>query len=112
MIAGESADAETIEATRKDLGLDQPVIVQYGKYMLNLLHGDMGKSYKTKRDVFPTIMAAFPNTAKLAFWSILVDVYKRQGYANEKTNSSEVDGGTYGSSNGAHSLWRLSLIHI
>ena len=43
MIAGESADAETIEATRKDLGLDQPVIVQYGKYMLNLLHGDMGK---------------------------------------------------------------------
>ena len=74
MIAGESADAETIEATRKDLGLDQPVIVQYGKYMLNLLHGDMGKSYKTKRDVFPTIMAAFPNTAKLAFWSILVAV--------------------------------------
>ena len=47
MIAGESADAETIEATRKDLGLDQPVIVQYGKYILNLLHGDMGKSYKT-----------------------------------------------------------------
>ena len=74
MIAGESADAETIEATRKDLGLDQPVIVQYGKYMLNLFHGDMGKSYKTKRDVFPTIMAAFPNTAKLAFWSILVAV--------------------------------------
>ena len=74
MIAGESADAETIEATRKDLGLNQPVIVQYGKYMLNLLHGDMGKSYKTKRDVFPTIMAAFPNTAKLAFWSILVAV--------------------------------------
>ena len=74
MIAGESADAETIEATRKDLGLDQPVIVQYGKYMLNLLHGDMGKSYKTKRDVFPTTMAAFPNTAKLAFWSILVAV--------------------------------------
>ena len=77
MIAGESADAETIEATRKDLGLDQPVIVQYGKYMLNLLHGDMGKSYKTKRDVFPTIMAAFPNTAKLAFWSILVAVASR-----------------------------------
>ena len=48
--------------------IDQPVIVQYGKYMLNLLHGDMGKSYKTKRDVFPTIMAAFPNTAKLAIW--------------------------------------------
>ncbi len=74
MIAGEGADAETIEATRKDLGLDQPVIIQYGKYMWNLLHGDMGQSYKTKREVFPTLMAAFPNTAKLAFWSILVAV--------------------------------------
>ena len=74
MIAGETADAETIEAVRKDLGLDQPVIVQYGKYMLNLLRGDMGQSYKSKRDVFPSIMASFPNTAKLAFWSILVAV--------------------------------------
>lgn len=74
MIAGEGADAMTIEATRKDLGLDQPVVVQYAKYMWNLLHGDMGQSYKTKRDVFPTLMAAFPNTAKLAFWSILVAV--------------------------------------
>ena len=74
MIAGEGADAETIEATRRDLGLDQPVIIQYGKYMWNLLHGDMGQSYKSKREVFPTLMAAFPNTAKLAFWSILVAV--------------------------------------
>ena len=42
--------------------------------MWNLLHGDMGQSYKTKREVFPTLMAAFPNTAKLAFWSIQVAV--------------------------------------
>lgn len=74
MIAGESADAMTIEAVRKDLGLDKPVIVQYANYMWDLLHGDMGNSYKTKRPVFDTVMAAFPNTAKLAFWSILVAV--------------------------------------
>lgn len=71
---GEGADAQTIEAVRKDLGLDKPVIVQYGKYMWNLLHGDMGVSYSTKRPVFTTIMSSFPNTAKLAFWSILVAV--------------------------------------
>ena len=47
IIAGEGADAQTIEAVRKDLGLDKPVIVQYGKYMWNLLHGDMGVSYST-----------------------------------------------------------------
>ena len=37
MLAGEDADAATIEALRKELGLDQPVIVQYARYMLNLL---------------------------------------------------------------------------
>ncbi len=74
MIAGEGAEAETIEAIRKEYGLDQPVIAQYGKYMWNLLRGDMGRSYLTKRDVFTTIAGAFPNTAKLAFWSILVAV--------------------------------------
>ena len=74
MLAGEDADAETIEALRHELGLDQPVIVQYAKYMLNLIQGDMGNSYKTGRPVTNTIVSCFPNTAKLAFWSILVAV--------------------------------------
>lgn len=74
MLAGEDADAATIEALRKELGLDQPVIVQYAKYMLNLLQGDMGNSYKTGRPVTNMIVSCFPNTAKLAFWSILVAV--------------------------------------
>ena len=74
MLAGEDADAATIEALRHELGLDQPVIVQYAKYMLNLLQGDMGNSYKTGRPVTNMIISCFPNTAKLAFWSILVAV--------------------------------------
>ena len=74
MLAGEDADAATIEALRKELGLDQPVIVQYAKYMINLLQGDMGNSYKTGRPVTNMIVSCFPNTAKLAFWSILVAV--------------------------------------
>lgn len=74
MLAGEDADAATIEALRKELGLDQPVIVQYARYMLNLLQGDMGESYKTGRPVMDMIVSCFPNTAKLAFWSILVAV--------------------------------------
>ena len=74
MLAGEDADAATIEALRHELGLDQPVIVQYAKYMLDLLQGDMGNSYKTGRPVTNMIVSSFPNTAKLAFWSILVAV--------------------------------------
>lgn len=74
MLAGEDADAATIEALRHELGLDQPVPVQYARYMLNLLKGDMGNSYKTGRPVTNMIVSSFPNTAKLAFWSILVAV--------------------------------------
>ena len=74
MIAGEDADAATIEAVRHELGLDQPVPVQYAKYMLKLIQGDMGNSYKTGRPVTNMIVSCFPNTAKLAFWSILVAV--------------------------------------
>ena len=74
MLAGEDADAATIEALRHELGLDQPVPVQYARYMLNLLQGDMGNSYKTGRPVTNMIVSCFPNTAKLAFWSILVAV--------------------------------------
>ena len=74
MLAGEDADAATIEALRHELGLDQPVIVQYARYMLNLIQGDMGNSYKTGRPVTNMIVSCFPNTAKLAFWSILVAV--------------------------------------
>ena len=74
MLAGEDADAATIEAVRHELGLDQPVIIQYARYMLNLLQGDMGNSYKTGRPVTNMIVSCFPNTAKLAFWSILVAV--------------------------------------
>lgn len=73
-IAGEGADAMTVEAVRKELGLDKPVVYQYGKYMWNLLHGDMGTSYKTGRSVSSSIMSVIPNTAKLAFWSILVAI--------------------------------------
>ena len=74
MLAGEDADAATIEALRHELGLDQPVPIQYARYMLNLLKGDMGDSYKSGRPVTNMIVSCFPNTAKLAFWSILVAV--------------------------------------
>ncbi len=73
-IAGDGADTLTIEAIRVELGLDKPVIYQYGKYMWNLLNGDMGVSYKTGRPVWDTIMAAAPATVQLAFWSILVAI--------------------------------------
>ena len=74
ILAPEGATAEDLEAIRHDLGLDQPVIVRYVKYMGGMLHGDMGVSYVSKTDVFDTYMEKLPATIKLSFASILVSI--------------------------------------
>jgi peptide/nickel transport system permease protein len=43
-IAGPKADPETLAAIRKDLGLDDPLAVQYARYVWALAHGDLGRS--------------------------------------------------------------------
>jgi len=66
LILGESAPPEAVAELRADMGLDDPFIVQYGRFVKNAVQGDFGKSYTTKRDVFSEIFARFPNTLKLA----------------------------------------------
>ena len=66
LILGESAPPEAVAELRADMGLDDPFIVQYGRFVTNAVQGDFGKSYTTKRDVFSEIFARFPNTLKLA----------------------------------------------
>lgn len=74
IIAGENAPTEQIEAIRNDLGLNDPVLVRYGRYMLKLFVGDMGISYVTGRDVFRTYMEKLPNTLLLAFSGTLLSM--------------------------------------
>jgi len=69
-IAGPKADAETLAAIRKDLGLDDPVAVQYGRYLWRLGHGDLGRSYMTGRRVIDVITERVPATAWLALTSL------------------------------------------
>lgn len=66
LILGESAPPEAVAELRAEMGLDDPFIVQYGRFVANAVQGDFGKSYTTKRDVFSEIFARFPNTLKLA----------------------------------------------
>ncbi len=73
-VLSEDATPEQIAATRHEMGLDQPFMVRYGKYMLGLLRGDMGKSYISKRAVFNTYMQRFPATLKLGVASIIFAV--------------------------------------
>ncbi|QNU28044.1 MULTISPECIES: nickel ABC transporter permease [Geobacillus] len=74
IIAGPTASQADIDAIRDDLGLNDPFLVQYGRYMNGLLHGDLGYSYQTKQPVWDAIATRFPNTLKLAIASIIVAV--------------------------------------
>lgn len=74
MILGVEATEEAIEELREQLGLNDPVIVQYANYMFKLVQGDMGKSYAKSRDVLQEIITAFPPTMVLTFWGTVVSI--------------------------------------
>jgi peptide/nickel transport system permease protein len=72
MFFGRSSSAETIEAMRHDLGLDDPLTVQYLDYVTGVLRGDLGDSITTRRPVLDEIKERYPATLKLAVGSLLV----------------------------------------
>lgn len=69
---GEHAKLETIERMTRELGLDQPVYVQFWRYITGALHGDFGTSYALNRSVSELIGLAFPNTLRLAVAAAVV----------------------------------------
>jgi len=72
MILGEQATAEALEAKREELGLNDPLLLRYVNYMVGLLHGDLGVSYRNSISVWDQVIDRFPNTAVLAVAGILV----------------------------------------
>lgn len=73
-ILGEDAPKEALEKFREESGLNDPVPVQYGRYMMGLVKGDLGESYKTGRSVAEEIFSRFPATLKLSFWGMVFAV--------------------------------------
>ncbi|WP_211230027.1 ABC transporter permease [Desulfovirgula thermocuniculi] len=57
---------EAVEALREKLGLNDPLYVQYGRWLWRVLHGDLGKSFRTGRPVAEEILSRFPATLELA----------------------------------------------
>ncbi len=74
MIAGRSATAQTVANIRHELGLDQPLLVQFWHYLTNLLSGNLGRSYAQKTDVWTLIVARLPATLTLMLAGIVVEV--------------------------------------
>lgn len=71
-MAGERADAETIEKIRRDIGGDKSTMTQYIGYISMLVKGDLGRSYYTNRKVFDDILVKAPNTIRLASMAMLI----------------------------------------
>ena len=71
-LAGEEADPATVAKVRADLGLDQPVLVQYLKFLGNLLHGDLGDSVRTGQPVTDLLKATRINKGFLGHETLLL----------------------------------------
>ncbi|MBR0655874.1 ABC transporter permease [Plastoroseomonas arctica] len=71
-LAGEEASAAEIERIRGLYGLDRPVIVQYGEWLLRSLRGDLGRSLFYPESVAKLILDRLPNTATLATLGLAV----------------------------------------
>ncbi len=73
-IAGRNASPQMIENIRRELGLDQPFILQYWHYLLRLLHGDLGRSYLQRTEVGALVAARLPATLLLMVGSIFCEL--------------------------------------
>ncbi len=73
-VLGEHATPARIAEMRAYLGLDDPLIVQYGRYILGLLHGDFGRSLINNRPVLAEYLHRFPATLELTAMGMLFAV--------------------------------------
>ncbi len=69
---GEHVNPAVIEKISKEMGLDQPLYIQFVQYVANALKGDFGTSYRLNRNVTQIILDAFPNTVKLSILAALI----------------------------------------
>lgn len=66
IMLGDGVSQEVYEATREELGFNDPLVVRYANYVVDLLHGDMGTSYMTQKPVIEEIGDRIPKTFLLA----------------------------------------------
>lgn len=80
-VAGPTAPTATVETVREQLGLDRPVIVQYGRFLLRLTHGDLGTSFRTRQPITADIGTYLPATLELMIVAVFLGVVPAAGLA-------------------------------
>jgi peptide/nickel transport system permease protein len=74
LLVPETATEEMRQEARVRLGLDKPVLVQYGVFLRNLAQGDLGRSYLKNQPVAEMVLSRMPATLELALLSMLIGV--------------------------------------
>lgn len=73
-VVGDRASVETYEAARQAMGLDDPWVVQFARYVGDVVQGDLGQSVSTGRAVADDLARVFPATLEMATLGILIGV--------------------------------------
>jgi peptide/nickel transport system permease protein len=74
VFAGEERDPTALAAIRKDLGLDQPVPVQYVAWLTRAVQGDLGRSFQNKQKVSEAIIERLPATFELGLAALTISI--------------------------------------
>ncbi|MGI8559186.1 MAG: ABC transporter permease [Solirubrobacteraceae bacterium] len=74
LYAGIRASHKEYELARRTLGLNQPIFVQYVRYLGRLLHGNLGNSFSTGESVRSLVLGRLPATLELAAAGLLIEV--------------------------------------
>jgi peptide/nickel transport system permease protein len=72
VILGREAGEAALQQLRQELGLDQPLPIQYGRWLGNFLTGDWGISYSTDQAIRPLVMERLGNSLMLAGLTLLI----------------------------------------
>jgi peptide/nickel transport system permease protein len=72
IMLGPKATETSLTQLRHELGLDQPMYIQYGRWLTRVVQGDWGRSIQLKREVLPFIMERFRNSAYLMIIAVLL----------------------------------------
>lgn len=92
-LLGERATAQDVAVIEEQLGLNDPLYVQYGRYMGNILSGDLGQSLQSRRPVLTELIERFPATIELGLAAIVIAtvVGIPLGYVAAKRHGGVVD---------------------
>src|SRR5947209_13555042 len=74
VLAGPNATPEALTAIRKDMGLDQPLLVQYVVWVGHLVQGDLGKSTLSGRPISKLLQARAPATIELTVTAMIISI--------------------------------------